>query len=124
MAREDWLWPTIILVSAVGAGTLTFGGVDSPIRSVVALWFLFVCPGMAFVRLLRIGDALTELTLAVALSLALDALVAGTMLYAGAWSPRWGLGLLIGMSVVGVALQIAGARSSETSRGSRGGFGR
>jgi hypothetical protein len=60
---------------------------------------------MALVRLLQIEEPMTEVTLAVALSLALDALVAGTMLYTGVWSPPWGLMLLICISVVGVTLQ-------------------
>jgi hypothetical protein len=109
------LWPVTILLSAAGIGVLAFAGLESPIRAVIALWFLFVCPGMAFVRLLRIEDALTELTLAVALSLALDGLVAGTMLYAGMWSPQWGLALLICMSAAGAALQIFTGRSTCVS---------
>lgn len=111
MIRPRGLWPVTILLSAAGIGVLAFAGLESPIRAVIALWFLFVCPGMAFVRLLRIEDALTELTLAVALSLALDGLVAGTMLYAGMWSPQWGLALLICMSAAGAALQVFSGRS-------------
>jgi hypothetical protein len=111
VTRSAWLWPTIIVVSAAAAALVTFGDVPSPTRPVVALWFLFVCPGMAFVRLVRIGWGLGEWMLAVALSLAVDALVAGTMLYTGLWSPRWGLVVVIGICVVGAALQVALARS-------------
>jgi len=71
----------------------------------MAFWFLFLCPGMAFVRLLRVGESLTELTLALALSLAINAIVAITMLYTGTWSPKWGLGIVIGISMCGAALQ-------------------
>ena len=106
MIRSPWLWPLIILISATGAGLVTFVAIDSPVRPLIALWFLCACPGMAFVRLLRIGEGLVGFTLAIALSLALDAIVAGTMLYAGVWSPKWGLVVLIGMSMGGVAIQI------------------
>jgi hypothetical protein len=103
----DWLWSAAIVASALGVGAVTFGGVSSPARPFVALWFLFVCPGMAFVRLLRLGDLLTELIFALALSLALDAIVAAGMIYARAWSPDLGLALLIGISIAGVLLQHA-----------------
>lgn len=110
MTRSLWLWPTIIVISAVGVGLVTFRDVESPVRGVIALWFLLICPGMAFTRLLRVSEVFTELALAVALSLAIDAIVAGTMIYAGAWSPEWILVGLISISMIGVAVQIATAR--------------
>ncbi len=112
MSRHDGFWPTVILLSATALGVLVVADLQSPIRAIVALGFLFLGPGMAFVPLLRIEDLLTELSLGVALSLSLDALVAGTMLYAGLWSPEWGLALLIVVSVVGASLQIVTAGSS------------
>ncbi|HEX9373948.1 MAG TPA: hypothetical protein VF897_23245 [Roseiflexaceae bacterium] len=110
VALAPWLWPAAILLSALGAGLVVFGDVQSPLRPAIALWFLAICPGMAFVRLLRIRDTLTELTLAIALSLALDAIIAGAMAYARAWSPTWGLAVLIGLSIVGAALQLVRPR--------------
>ncbi|MDQ3781242.1 MAG: DUF1616 domain-containing protein [Chloroflexota bacterium] len=112
MSRHDGFWPTVILLSATALGVSVFADLQSPLRAILALGFLFVCPGMAFVPLLRVEDVLTELSLGVALSLSLDALVAGTMLYAGLWSPEWGLALLIVVSLVGALLQIVTARSS------------
>lgn len=106
MIRSLWLWPTIIFFSAVAVAAATFGNVSSPLRPLVTFWFLLVCPGMAFVRLLKLREGFAEWTLAVALSLALDALVAITLLYAGMWSPYWGLVLLIGITLVGVVIQV------------------
>ncbi len=106
MIRSIWMWPTVIAVSAIGVGLVVFGNVASPIRPVIAFWFLLICPGMAFVRLLRIQDNSNELTLAVALSLAIDSVLAIVMVYARLWSPKWGLGILIGISVLGAALQV------------------
>ncbi len=106
MIRPDRAWPIAIMLSAALVGALAVGGAGSPLRPIATLGFLSICPGMAVVRLLRLEDVLTELTLAVAFSIALDSLVAGTMLYAGWWSPEWSLGLLLGASVIGAACQL------------------
>ena len=81
--------------------------IGSPVRPLVAFWFLLICPGMAFVPLLRIKERLTEVTVAIALSIALDTIVAETMVLTKRWSPEWALFLLICMAVVGAVLQIA-----------------
>jgi hypothetical protein len=60
---------------------------------------------MAFARLLHIEERLTELTLAIALSIAMDTIVSGTMVLAKIWSPQWGLFVLICASLGGVALE-------------------
>lgn len=104
-----WLWPAIIFFSAVAVAVVTFGNVAPPLRPFIAFWFLLVCPGMTFIRLLELKEGFAEWTLAIALSLALDAIVAGSMLYAGMWSPNRGLIILIGISLVGVVLQIVSA---------------
>jgi hypothetical protein len=119
MIRPDRAWPIAIMLSAALVGVLAVGGVGSPFRPIATLGFLAVCPGMAIIRLLQLEDVLTELTLAVAFSIALDSLVAGTMLYAGWWSPGWALGLLLGVSVIGAACQLRPARlGSSTEAGS------
>jgi heme/copper-type cytochrome/quinol oxidase subunit 4 len=61
---------------------------------------------MAFVRLLRIEDYIIELTIAVALSLAIEALLSMIMIYTETWSPDLGLLVLIGLCVIGVILQL------------------
>lgn len=106
MRRSHWLWPIVIVASAIGTGLVTFGNIQSPIRFVIAWWFLFVCPGMSFVRLLHLHDRVAEWSLAIALSFTLDALTAGAMIYSGTWSPPIGLAVLIGLCVIGVILQI------------------
>lgn len=110
-SRSLWVWPAIIIVSTAAVGFVTVAEVEAPARPVIALWFLLICPGMAFVRLLRIQDGFAEWTLAIALSLAFDTVVAGTQLYAGVWSPEGGLLALIGLSLGGVGLQILAAES-------------
>ncbi len=99
-------WPLVIIASALGAGLMMFSNTVSPLRPVLIFWFLLICPGMAFLRLLRLQERLTELTLAIALSLALDTIVAEAMISARLWSPQAGLVTLIGLSIGGAVLQI------------------
>jgi hypothetical protein len=105
--RTPDLWPTVILISAAAAGYVTFAQVESVVRPVVTLWFLLLCPGMAFVQLLRLGDRVAELSLALALSLALNMLLAGAMLYSGMWSPQASLLIIICVTTIGVVIRIA-----------------
>ena len=111
-ASRRWLWPAVIALSAIAVAAVTFGGGAPALRPAIALWFLAICPGMALVRLLDVGDTAAELTLAIALSLILDAIVAIVILYAGLWSPRAGLLVLIALSLAGAALQVARPRTA------------
>ncbi len=105
MTRTNSLWLIIISISALAVSLLTFSDSQSVLRPLVALWFLVVCPGEALVGLLRLGKGLTELTLAVALSLVLDAIVSEATLYFGIWSPKVSLAVLVCIAMGGVALQ-------------------
>ncbi|MFL5654295.1 MAG: hypothetical protein ACJ8CB_08975, partial [Ktedonobacteraceae bacterium] len=78
-----WLWPTILILSAIAAGLVTFVLPDIVVRPVVVFWFLFVCPGMVVIRFLRLKELVVEWTLALALSFSIDAIIAGLQLYAG-----------------------------------------
>jgi uncharacterized membrane protein len=117
MTAPNWLWPIIIATSAVVIGVLVFGDVDSPIRPIIALWFLVFCPGIALVRLLRLQEVWAEVTLAAAVSLSLDVGVASMLVYSGYWSPKLGLAILISVSMLGAALQLREplVRSAEVS---------
>jgi hypothetical protein len=103
--RLPWLWPVIIIFSAVAAGFVTFVIPVTPLRAVIVLWFLLICPGMALVRFLPLLASVVEWTLAVALSFAVDAIVAGIQLYAGKWSPTATLLILIGLSIAAAIVQ-------------------
>jgi hypothetical protein len=103
------LWLAVVLVSALAAAAVGLFGAVTPLRPLIIFWFLLICPGMALIRLLRLENLGAEWTLAVALSLALDAIVAAGMVYAGGWSPAGGLVTLIAISLGGAALQVAQA---------------
>jgi hypothetical protein len=115
-----WLWPAIIIASAAAVGGLVVIDLSSPIRTILALWFLVVCPGMALVRLLQLRNPWAEVALATAVSLSLDVGVSLGLAYSGHWSPNLGLAILIGVSLVGATLQLrihsaASAQASSTS---------
>ena len=112
--RSSWLWPTIIILSAGAASLVTFVIPASPMRPIVVMWFLFICPGIAPVRLLRLNEPVVEWTLAIALSYAMDAIVAGIQLYVGRWSPTLTLEIVIALSLAGVIIQLTTMHSRTT----------
>jgi len=82
-------------------------GDQSPLRTVITVWFFLICPGMPYVLSLRLGDTLTEWTLAVALSLAIDTIVSMTILFAGIWDFKLGMIITTAIAWVGVGLHLA-----------------
>jgi hypothetical protein len=106
--RARWTW--ILVASAVLAGALALAGMHSPLRVAVVLWFVLVCPGMAFVRLLDLEDAAAELALAVALSIALATAVGGVALYGGLWAPGASLAVLVAITIAAALAPVARTR--------------
>ena len=104
--RLPWLWQAIIILSVFATALFAFLFPATPLRPVIVMWFLFICPGMMLVRFLRLNEPVVEWVLALALSLALDAIVSGIVLYAGKWSPVAILGIIIGLSLVGAIAQL------------------
>jgi len=75
---------------------------------------------MALIPLLRLDDLGRELSLTIALSLALDIAVAIGMLYAGLWSPSGGLLTLITICLAGATTQFLIAQHRARSASGRG----
>jgi hypothetical protein len=103
----------IVAAAALAAAAVAFAGAPGPLRAPVVLAFLALGPGMAFVPLLGLRDPVAVLTLALGLSLALDLVVAATMLYAGAWSPPASLAVLAAIALGGAALQYCRSRGRQ-----------
>lgn len=101
-----WVLPAIILSSAVSLTILTLLDDRSPVRVILAFWFLFFCPGLAFVGILNVKDFASQVALSIALSLALHILVSELLVYSGYWSFQNGLFVLVGLTLIGVGLQI------------------
>ena len=90
----------VTTVSAVAAVAAVLADVGAPVQPVLVLWFVLVCPGMAFVGLIRPASPVFALALSIAVSCALAALVAQLMLFAGVWSPITGLVVLALLTAV------------------------
>ena len=121
--RLTWLWAAIIGLSTVGAGLVAFVFPQTLLRPVIIMWFLFFCPGMTIVRFFRLTEAAIVWTLALALSFAIDALVASVLLYGGWWSPERILTILLIFCFCGAIVQCFTLRSTPMvpTKGTDGG---
>lgn len=105
MQPRSLLWPMIILFSALAAGLVNFLFPNLIGRPIIVMWFLFICPGMMVIRFFQLKEPITEWTLAIALSIAIDGLVAGLQLYSGHWSPFATLGIIMAITSLGAIIQ-------------------
>lgn len=113
MRKVDRPWPFILFLSAGAAGVVAYALPGTLFSFVVIIWFLLVCPGMMVVRYLDLKDPTAEWTLAIALSLAIDGIVASIALYVGVWSPPGILGALMAMCILGAGADILLSRFDQ-----------
>ena len=104
--RRSMILPLVVIIWALAAGAVVAYGVGNPVRTALVLTFLCAAPGLALVPLFRI-TGWTGLTLAAGMSLALDSLVPTAMIYAGVWSPDATLAVLVVLTILGGAAQLA-----------------
>ena len=104
---------TVTTVSGLAAIAGVLGEVGAPVQPVLVFWFVLVCPGMAFVGLIRPPSLLFALTLSIAVSCALAVGVAQALLYAGAWSPVTGLIILVALTAVGAGAELLADRRAR-----------
>lgn len=100
-SQADWLWPAGIIFSVVVVAASMALDVEGPFRALISVWFLAVCPGAAWVRLVRIEDQAARWTIAIAASLSVELLVALGMVYTGWWSVGWGFAIVATVAIVG-----------------------
>jgi hypothetical protein len=81
----------------------------------VILMYLLVCPGMAYIRLIHLQDLVTELVLALTLSITLMTILSEGMALTAHWSAWWGMLLIIGLSWVGALWQIRQTKRTSHS---------
>ena len=91
---------------------------DSPIRPALVFIYIFIVPGLAYVRLLGLGNRVLEWALAVALSMSIATLVSEAMLFAGLWSSPRILVIIVLITAVGVALQLFRFRQANAQNNS------
>jgi hypothetical protein len=94
-----------LLVATVVLQTLTSVGSLDAIRASVTLAFMAAAPGMALMGLLRLDDLLLELSLALALSLVLETIIAMALLLLRHWVPSHGLIVLEVVTAIGALAQ-------------------
>lgn len=98
-------WPLVIVISCLLMGVLLSTAVPSPARVAVTTWFLLVCTGMAYAPLLSLPSLAAEIGLGLLLSVALDTLVATTIVVAGGMSAATAFLVLACICLAGCALQ-------------------
>ncbi len=106
MNKQTLGWPLIsgglgIIVVLMAAANLA-----SPLRPILVFGFLFICPGMAFVRLLHLHNRFAEFMLAVALSLTIDTLVSEVLVLLRHWSSLGSLLAIVSITLIGAVLQV------------------
>lgn len=103
--------------TALGALAIVLVLIDAStvVRGPVVLTFLLLCPGLAIVRLLRISDVAAELSLAVAMSLALTGGVTLIQAYTGNWHPTVALLALAGITLAAIVAEILIGRRPEVA---------
>ena len=104
--RRPLGWPHVILLSCAVMTVLTLVDAGGTVPFVASLWFLLVCPGMAFAPLLPHVSRPARLGLAIALSLAADTAVATTLLALEVFSSEGALFALQFVCLTGCALQV------------------
>jgi hypothetical protein len=117
-ADETELWrfavrAGFILTITVGCAVSVETGWQSPIRTVLALAYLLLGPGLALAELLEIRDPAQRLMIASAASLGLETLLAIGLVYLGAFSTRLGIAILAALTVAalgGAALRLIRSR--------------
>lgn len=104
--NRSTFWALLSLFSALLASLAMLIPFSLPLRPLITFWFLLFCPGLAVISFFHFQDGLTELVLALAFSIALDTLVALTMVEARIWSPFWGITLIVTLSVLAASAQL------------------
>ena len=103
----DWALPAGVTVTGAVAAITIVADLDSPLRALFVLTFLFFGPGLALTGLLQMPDLAQRFALAAAASLAVDVIVAVTLLYLAIYT--YELGFAIVAAITAVAL-VAGLR--------------
>ncbi|MBA4398684.1 MAG: hypothetical protein C0396_02265 [Anaerolinea sp.] len=97
---KRWIWPGVLILSTLAVSLAAFQNWQSPLRPLITLWFMAVCPGMALLRVFGFRLAAAGWTLAIAFSLAIDTTVGIALLYSGRWSWQAGLVILAAITII------------------------
>lgn len=107
----------VALAATVAAVIVVLVEPPTSVRALVVLPWVFVVPGWAWTRRVRLPDRVDALVLGLAVSAVLVVLIAGTMALIGAWSARWVFALLVAAALAGLALPDAHPRQRIAEEG-------
>ena len=110
--------PVVLALLAAVSALLVIADVRSPIRTVVVGLFLLVAPGWAVLDHWGLARGWIGAALVLATSISLTICLSLVQLYAGAWSPRTGLTLLM-LVILIVELVGFGKRLHRAAGGAR-----
>jgi hypothetical protein len=116
--ERSMIWPAAILASGVLTLLMAELDVTFSIRAPLVIWFLTVCPGMAWIRRLHVKDVKLRWTLAITASLLLALVLGMAMLYSNSWSPTWALVVLVAIAGLGVLIDWKVREPGNDSTGS------
>lgn len=109
MIAQRMIFSSLPIALAVTAAMVTIGSAPVNIRFPIVLAFLAIGPGAAIVGNLSLTEPLHQLTLAIAISIGITALLSILFLYARIWSPT-------GILVTTIMITIAAALGSDAWR--------
>ena len=104
--RNKYIWWVVTPLWGLAAWLVLSNEISLTWRFTVVFGFLLICPGRVYIQFLPISDNLSQLTIGIALSILLNSIVALLMIYTKVWEPQLGLIILIGLSILGIILQI------------------
>lgn len=107
MMRHFWRWPMLILASTAIVVIAAAGLLPLSVQGVAIFWFLLVCPGLAYVPLFRFGSPILEFVIALGVSFALNTMVTLGLVLINAWSMQVSLLIMVGITLLGVCMQLA-----------------
>ena len=110
MAFKRPLWPRLSLVCSAVTTMLVLADLHSPLRAVLVASFVLICPGLSWVRLVRLADAIEEIVLGIAVSLAAATILALGMVYTHIWSATLGVLVLVVVTLAANYLELSGSR--------------
>ena len=102
MTQDRWLRVALAATTLL-AGALFALDLGGPVRYAAVVLFLLTCPGLAWARLLKLGDAGDLATVGIAMSVAMTVVVAQAMALAEWWSPGVGYLVLAAITAGGIA---------------------
>ncbi len=103
---KRFAWPITIYLLMILSLIFVWQESTNVLRPFITLTFISLCPGMAFIRLIKIDHWYIELMLAITLSIAIGQLVSMLVLYFGIWSVHANMLLLAIITFWGASLQI------------------